>query len=110
MAKGELPPFSTELVTDEDGNAVVIVHGEIDLYTAPRLLAALLEACAEHDGRVVVDMADVSFMDSQGVKVLLQAHEACDVDLARLVVRSPQPQTRQVLELTGIATILRLED
>ena len=105
-----LQPFSVVLSPDENGNVVVAAHGEIDIATADQLWAALTEALTAWTGEVVVDFADVSFLDSQGIATLLRVHKDCDFEPGRLTVRSPQLQARRVFELTGLDKILRIED
>src|SRR4051794_32243135 len=71
----ELAPseLSTSLEEVRDDRAVLRVAGEVDLLTAPQLGEALAAALAP--GRVVVaDLAGVTFMDSTGLRTLLEAH------------------------------------
>lgn len=57
----------------EDGapDVVVVVDGELDAATSPRLDQALSEICPDVSERIVVDCSDMSFCDSHGLKVLL---------------------------------------
>jgi anti-anti-sigma factor len=64
--------------------AVLSVHGEIDLVTAPILREVLAPVIEHQTGPVVVDLSDVPFMDSTGVHVLTEA-------LSRL-----EPQNRPI--------------
>lgn len=59
----------------ERRGAATIVHlsGELDLYNAPEVRAALLEACAEAPERLVVDLGEVAFVDSTVLGVLVEA-------------------------------------
>jgi len=52
---------------------VVVAKREIDFLTAPALVAELDRAINEGDGKVVVDLCDVTFMDSSGAHALLDA-------------------------------------
>jgi anti-anti-sigma factor len=110
MALEPLQPLAISLRPDEDGNVVVSLQGEIDISSADQVWAALVEALTAWTGNVVVDFAEVSFLDSQGINTLLRVHKDCDFDAGRLSVRAPQPQARKVLEMTGLDTILRIED
>ena len=99
------------LVTNTIGHdeAVLYVAGEVDLATAPRLLQALQAALAS-DRRVIVDLAGMSFIDSQGIRALLQAFKVSETGVAeRLVLRSLRPQARKLLELTGLDQVLKIE-
>src|SRR5207253_1921396 len=56
----------------------VAVAGEIDLATAPQLEAELVSAIAAAHTFVEVDLADVTFLDSQGIAVLIRAKVSVD--------------------------------
>ena len=63
------------------------------------------------EGTVVLDLAGMTFIDSQGIKVLVEANKRAQLDrVRRVVLRSPQPQARKVLEMTGLAKLLTVED
>ena len=51
------------------------------------------------------------FIDSQGIRALVEAYKANQPSQAdRMIIRSPRPQARKVLELTGLEGVLRIED
>ena len=56
-------------------NGAVVIHlaGELDLYNAPEVRAALLELCSEQPERLVVDLGEVDFVDSTALGVLIEA-------------------------------------
>jgi anti-sigma B factor antagonist len=56
-----------------DGYEVLTVEGEIDIATAPRMIAALNEAIADMAAPLVVDLTRVVFMDSTGLALLMNA-------------------------------------
>jgi anti-sigma B factor antagonist len=59
----------------EQGDAhVIVVRGDVDVGTTPLLSGALGTAVSGGRDRVVIDMSDVSFIDSSGLSVLLSAH------------------------------------
>lgn len=65
-------------VREEPGAVVTEVHGEVDLLTAPRLAATLVE---QADGRapvVVVDLSEVDFFGAAGLEALVQAQRSAD--------------------------------
>jgi anti-anti-sigma factor len=84
------------------------VWGEVDMHTAPELWRSASSAL-ELGGRLVIDLRDVSFMDSQGVNVLARAAQEVG-DGARLTVRGARPPIRRVLEITGLHRIVVLAD
>jgi anti-sigma B factor antagonist len=83
----------------------VQVGGELDLDTA-RQLAESMDALA---GLVVVDLADVTFIDSTGLSVLLREHRRLDDSGGRLVLRGLTSATVRLFAETGLDRVLRVE-
>ena len=65
---------------------VVVVTGEIDMATAPMLERELASAIAAGDGAVVLDLLDVTFFDSSGLRVAVVAHRELGEQGRRLAV------------------------
>ena len=97
-------PFAGfEASAGRDGEVVVRVRGEIDMAAAPvfrERLTAVIEA--NGDDVVVVDLADVSFMDSSGLVVLVEAHQKLESASRKLLIGRPSPAVTRVLEVTGL--------
>lgn len=81
--------------------------GELDLSTAPLLVGALEESLGA-GGDVVLDVSDLAFMDSTGIKTLLRLAQGLE-GTGSLVLRSPTPAVRRVVELTRIDRIPNLK-
>jgi len=80
--------------------ALVSVAGEVDLATTDRLTAALAShACAESAG-VVLDLAQVTFIDSSGLRVVMVAVQDLDSKLA--VVVSPESPVERLFKLAEV--------
>ena len=58
---------------------------------------------------VVVDLADVSFLDSAGISLLIQAKKRLSNAGSDLVLRAPQQHIRRVLEISGVTELFRIE-
>ena len=85
-----------------DGDAVVVrLRGELDLANAPRVRSELLAAVAGAPGRVVVDLADVEFMDSTALSTLLEARARMH-DRRYLLLAAPSLEARRALEISGL--------
>jgi len=94
------PPFAIIVIP---GNpTTVVLKGELDMATAPELSQRLEEVAAAGLHTVRLDLSELEFMDSQGIKVLLQARETVQSQGGRLTVDSPQPLVARVLETTGL--------
>lgn len=92
-------------VQQEDGATVVRAVGEIDVSTAPELRARLHEL--DESATVVVDLSEVTFLDSTGLGVLVATlkrirESEAGGDLRLVVTR---PQVSKVLDVTGLATV-----
>jgi anti-anti-sigma factor len=84
------------------GDAVVVhLRGELDLYSAEELRAALANAIASAPSRIVVEMSDVAFMDSTAFSVLLEARSKLG-DTGELLLAGPQIDTRRALQVSGL--------
>ncbi len=92
-----------------DGEAVLVVVGEVDAATAPTLRAAVA-AIGAFDVRVVFDLAEVTFMDSSGLSViaetLLRLRHSSGSSLG---VRNPSAFVRQLLVIAGIDPFVNIE-
>ena len=58
---------------------------------------------------MTVDLSGVTFIDSQGLSVLLRAYKALSPEGRGLCLRSPRPQVRQALEVSGVASVLTVD-
>lgn len=86
---------------------IVRLAGEIDYGTVSRLRTALLELSREEStAEVVVDMAEVSFIDSTALSVLVQAKQRLEASGRSLRISDPQPKVDRVLELGGLRDYL----
>ena len=86
--------------------AVVQVSGEVDLATCPQLRAQLIELVDQGVYHLIVDLEQVSFLDSSGIGVLIGALRRLREHGGSLRLTAPSPPVRRVLELTGVTTIL----
>ena len=77
-------------------------EGPLDIATVTEAHKALLALDLPRRGRLVVDLGEVTFMDSTGIRLLLRAREhALQRGASLLVVRGPEDVMR-VLELVGL--------
>lgn len=85
-----------------DGNRVTVA-GEVDVDTAPRLTTALLAAVRTSQG-VVVDLAGVTFMDSQGLAALVRARREAEARGGTVALAGVTHRIQKLLRLTGLDT------
>lgn len=88
---------SSERLADE--THVVSIAGELDLYTAPEFERAL-ELNGSTNGRVVVDLSECIFIDSTGLKILIQAGR--HVGSNALLIVAAGPAVLRSFEVSGL--------
>jgi anti-sigma B factor antagonist len=94
-------------VTGRGSGVSVTLSGEIDFAAAPALHVALDAAIENCGGDVALDMAAVDFLDSSGLRVLLQTHTALAQQSRRLVISALSTNVARVMELAGVDAVLR---
>jgi anti-sigma B factor antagonist len=88
--------------TSEGGIHRLTPVGELDLATAPLLESAFNTVFRDADAAmIVVDLTELSFMDSTGIALLIRMHGAC-ADVDRLRVINGSPAVERMLDLTGV--------
>jgi anti-anti-sigma factor len=89
--------------------AVVRVRGEIDLLTAPTLGAVLGLLVDQGYSELVLDLAELDFMDASGLRVMAGLTTRLATLNRTLTVRAAPLMTLRILEITGMDTVVRLE-
>jgi anti-sigma B factor antagonist len=101
------PEFSVD-VTHEAGVRVIAVRGELDMLTAPDFRSAL-DDVAKATGAVLVDLCDVTFMDSTGLTALIRGRAHLVEQGRRVAVaRADDGPVARLLELTAVEAIFEL--
>ncbi|HEY5249823.1 MAG TPA: STAS domain-containing protein [Dermatophilaceae bacterium] len=120
MALGVLPPSAdpgrgvrsaeaTAIVRAERTRTVLLLSGELDLFTRPVLSDALSKASASRAGDVVVDLADVTFIDTAIVRALALSQQLLNRQSRTLTFRSPSRIAALILHLFGLAGLIKCE-
>ena len=84
-----------EMTTGADG--ALVLSGEIDSFTAPELATRLGE-----DGIAVIELSEVTFIDSSGLRALVEAHQRRLEAGSSLTLRSPSAAVQRLLEISGL--------
>jgi anti-anti-sigma factor len=88
-----------------DAGRVVTVRGEIDAHTCGRLQAAIdraIDLLGPDEPRLLVDVGAVGFIDSSGLRVLVNAANRLDDSGTKLTLRNPSATVLRLLEVTGL--------
>jgi len=95
---------------DRSDHALVTAVGEIDAATAGSVDDAVSAALADGHKRVLLDFAQVTFIDSTGLGILVKSHRAAEAAGATFAVVHPTPQTRKLIGVLGLDQLLSLYD
>jgi anti-sigma B factor antagonist len=87
--------------------ALIVARGELDVQSVPELRARLAEALDAGQTRVVVDLAEVSFIDSLSLSALVGAGRKLGDD-GRLAVVAVHQYVRLILQATGLEQVLNV--
>jgi anti-sigma B factor antagonist len=103
----DLEPFRVESVRNER-HAVVLVVGDLDAATAPRLHEELVQLAEAGIDRIVLDVRRMTFVDSFGLGVIVAAKKRLSQDgnALCLVADEDQRTLRRVLQITGLDKVL----
>lgn len=101
---GDAPSGHADVeVLEEAARWVVAMRGEFDLVTAEVLESAVATLVGSRP--IVLDMSEVTFIDSSGLKPLIRAHARG----ASIAVRSASPAVEAVFSLTGLGDVFPAE-
>jgi anti-sigma B factor antagonist len=97
-------------VERQNGQACLLVVGELDVATAPALLDAVGQLLATgEDSTLVVDLTGVEFLDSSGLGALLQARAEAIAAGGQLTLTGVALGPRRVITIAGLAGTFGLE-
>jgi anti-anti-sigma factor len=107
-----VPAPGTLVITSavEDGTISIALAGELDLAGARALETRLDEVEREGPARLVIDLGSLAFIDSTGLRLLLQANARARERGCELVLRRGGVSVQRVFEVTGALDVLRFED
>jgi anti-sigma B factor antagonist len=100
-----------EFVTSIDrdaGTATVTLRGEVDILTVDQVRVVLGEALATRPQEIVVDLAELAFIDSTGLGALIFGFQRARDAGVRFRLANPNATVRQILVLSGLLEVVEL--
>ncbi|MDP2710588.1 MAG: STAS domain-containing protein [Solirubrobacteraceae bacterium] len=85
---------------------VVALSGELDLATAQGAESELRAAEATDAAQIILDLADLDFIDSTGLQLIIAADARCRAGGPRLRLLPGPPQVQRIFEITATTDIL----
>ena len=96
--------------TRPDGIGVVVPRGRLNMVSARQLKELLADLVSSGTTRIVVDMAETTFLDSSGLGALIGGLKSARQAGGDLRIARPTPAVRTVFELTNLDRVLRARD
>ena len=105
----EAPHFEVS-VNKEGRHPVLHLRGEIDFATAPNLQDALNETLSTDVEYITLDFQNVTFLDSEGLKVLLQAYQELREHGGKLNVQGCNKFVAKTFEILGVQGLFGIDE
>jgi anti-sigma B factor antagonist len=97
---------NTILTTDRPN--VLPLEGEIDLHVSPRVSVSLAQITAKKLNPVVVDLSRVSYIDSSGLAVLIEAMQSAEEYGGKFALTGLQENVRSIFEIARLDQVFRI--
>ncbi|MDX1688775.1 MAG: STAS domain-containing protein [Candidatus Promineifilaceae bacterium] len=103
---------STLEITTQEMKRVdlITVSGRVDSSTAPELEEALQERLNDGRHNLVLDLSDVNYLSSAGLRAMVSALRACKKKGGDVRVANPSERVQEVLELAGLDALFESYD
>lgn len=96
-------------VKDTNSTVEVKVKGEIDAYTAPKLRESLFPLSEQERVTMVVDLTDVTYMDSTGLGVFVGLFKSVRANNGEFRLIGLSERLRRLFDITGLADIIDIK-
>jgi anti-sigma B factor antagonist len=87
---------------------VISLEGEIDLHVSPRIAATLITAVKEKPRNLIVDLAKVSYIDSSGLAVLIEAMQSVEKYGGKFALAGLQENVKPIFEIARLDQVFRI--
>ncbi len=104
----DAPSLLTVLARWDGQRATIILRGELDITTAPHALRLLAETLGKKPSSLTLDVSELTFMDTQGVKFIARARQGMPAG-SGVIIRRPNASVHRVLAITGIDQLCTID-
>lgn len=96
----ESVPFEVDALADGDRQTFVL-RGELDLSSADKVGAMLSQACSAGPSALVIDLSEVTYMDSSGLRLIIATSHQCHENKTEFALVPGPPEVQRLFDLTG---------
>ncbi len=103
--------MNVSIDVQENGTDVQVkLKGEIDAYTAPQVRDALLPSTHHHGVTMIVNLSDVTYMDSTGLGVFVGLFKTLRENEGRLCLKGMSERLHRLFDITGLAEVMGINN
>jgi anti-sigma B factor antagonist len=103
-------PFTIEVTEVADGMFVVALSGEMDIATSPELTSRLATVRGAEPYHVLIDLSELAFVDSTGIKALITAAQDVEEHGGSLIAFAPTANLRRVFDIVHLSAVVPIVD
>jgi len=106
IRRGKMNLEIAKIVGEE--SSVLSLRGEVDVYTAPKLKEELHALVGIKNHEVIIDLANVHYMDSTGLGILIGGLKASKANEGRFLVRNVTKRLERLFSITGFSEVVEI--
>ena len=95
-------------VKETEQQTKVRIVGEIDAYTARKLRETVFTYTEKENSNIVIDLSEVSYMDSTGLGVFVGLFKSLNANGGTLQLVGLSERLRRLFDITGLADIMNI--
>ncbi len=95
---------------DAQGGCIVDASGEIDMQSSPKMREQLRDLVAKEPKRIVVNLAEVKYIDSSGLATLVECLQSTKKLDTQLVLIGMNDNVKDIFELSGLNRVFQIMD
>jgi anti-sigma B factor antagonist len=101
-------PLDIEIAEEQD-SIVVRVAGDLDMWTSPKLMNVFTGIENEKNKRLQLDLAEITFLDSEAIKILIKGQRLLEEKSIRLSISACSPYVEKVFRISGVDMLLDVD-
>jgi anti-sigma B factor antagonist len=90
----------------DNGIGLIKLNGELDIIGVGKIETKFTGYCAGENIRIIVDLSEVNFLASIGIRLLVLTAKSIVSRNGKMVLLNPTPEVHSILEITGIPSII----
>ncbi|SFF10019.1 anti-sigma B factor antagonist [Bacillus sp. OV194] len=88
----------------------LILAGEVDAYTAPKLKEVLVPLTEEKNVQIMIDLQHIDYMDSTGLGIFVGALKSTKKNDSSLKLRGMTERVKRLFEITGLTEVMDIDN